>query len=116
MPQRILDAMDRPTIGHLDPAFVDLMEETKAMLRMAFKTENALTFPVSAPGSAGMEMCFVNLIEPGDKVGFLARTTYEWTLIDFALFFAGAVMSDVALPEGCLAGVMRVNLPACRRG
>lgn len=68
VPQRVLDAMARPTIGHLDPAFVDLMEQTKTMLRMAFKTENALTFPVSAPGSAGMEMCFVNLIEPGDKV------------------------------------------------
>lgn len=68
VPQRILDAMARPTIGHLDPAFVDLMEQIKAMLRMAFQTENALTFPLSAPGSAGMEMCFVNLVEPGDKV------------------------------------------------
>lgn len=68
VPQRILDAMARPTIGHLDPAFVDLMEQIKSMLRMAFQTENALTFPVSAPGSAGMEMCFVNLVEPGDKV------------------------------------------------
>lgn len=68
VPQRILDAMARPTIGHLDPAFVELMEQIKAMLRMAFQTENALTFPVSAPGSAGMEMCFVNLVEPGDKV------------------------------------------------
>jgi alanine-glyoxylate transaminase/serine-glyoxylate transaminase/serine-pyruvate transaminase len=68
VPQRVLDAMARPTIGHLDPAFVELMEQIKAMLRMAFKTENALTFPVSAPGSAGMEMCFVNLVEPGDKV------------------------------------------------
>jgi alanine-glyoxylate transaminase/serine-glyoxylate transaminase/serine-pyruvate transaminase len=68
VPQRILDAMARPTIGHLDPAFVDLMEQIKSMLRMAFQTGNALTFPVSAPGSAGMEMCFVNLVEPGDKV------------------------------------------------
>ncbi len=68
VPQRVLDAMARPTIGHLDPAFVDLMEQIKSMLRMAFQTENALTFPVSAPGSAGMEMCFVNLVEPGDKV------------------------------------------------
>lgn len=68
VPQRILDAMARPTIGHLDPAFVELMEEIKSMLRMAFQTKNALTFPVSAPGSAGMEMCFVNLVEPGDKV------------------------------------------------
>jgi alanine-glyoxylate transaminase/serine-glyoxylate transaminase/serine-pyruvate transaminase len=68
VPQRILDAMARPTIGHLDPAFVDLMEQIKSMLRMAFQTANALTFPVSAPGSAGMEMCFVNLVDPGDKV------------------------------------------------
>lgn len=68
VPQRVLDAMARPTIGHLDPAFVELMEQIKSMLRMAFQTENALTFPVSAPGSAGMEMCFVNLVEPGDKV------------------------------------------------
>jgi alanine-glyoxylate transaminase/serine-glyoxylate transaminase/serine-pyruvate transaminase len=68
VPQRVLDAMARPTIGHLDPAFVDMMEEMKVMLRYAFQTENALTMPVSAPGSAGMEMCFVNLVEPGDKV------------------------------------------------
>lgn len=68
VPQRVLDAMARPTIGHLDPAFVELMEQIKSMLRMAFQTANALTFPVSAPGSAGMEMCFVNLVEPGDKV------------------------------------------------
>jgi alanine-glyoxylate transaminase / serine-glyoxylate transaminase / serine-pyruvate transaminase len=68
VPQRILDAMARPTIGHLDPAFVDMMEEMKVLLRYAFQTENALTMPVSAPGSAGMEMCFVNLVEPGDKV------------------------------------------------
>jgi alanine-glyoxylate transaminase/serine-glyoxylate transaminase/serine-pyruvate transaminase len=65
---RILDAMARPTIGHLDPAFQDMMEQTKTLLRYAYQTENALTFPVSAPGSSGMEMCFVNLVEPGDKV------------------------------------------------
>lgn len=68
VPQRILDAMARPTIGHLDPAFVEMMDEMKVLLRYAFQTENALTMPVSAPGSAGMEMCFVNLVEPGDKV------------------------------------------------
>ncbi len=68
VPQRILDAMARPTIGHLDPAFSDMMEETKALLRYAFQTENKLTFPVSGPGSVGMETCFVNLVEPGDKV------------------------------------------------
>ncbi len=67
VPQRVLDAMARPTIGHLDPAFVGMMEELKILLRYAFQTENELTFPVSAPGSVGMETCFVNLLEPGDK-------------------------------------------------
>ncbi len=65
---RVLAALSRPVIGHLDPAFVGMMEELKVMLRYAFQTENALTFAVSAPGSAGMETCFVNLVEPGDKV------------------------------------------------
>lgn len=65
---RVLAAMARPTIGHLDPAFVGMMDEVKAMLQYAFQTRNHLTMPVSAPGSAGMETCFVNLVEPGDKV------------------------------------------------
>ena len=65
---RVLSALARPTIGHLDPCFVGMMEELKSLLRYAFRTENALTMPVSAPGSAGMETCFVNLVEPGDEV------------------------------------------------
>jgi alanine-glyoxylate transaminase / serine-glyoxylate transaminase / serine-pyruvate transaminase len=66
--RRVLDAMARPTIGHLDPRFVGMMDELKELLRFAFQTRNALTVPISAPGSAGMEAAFVNLIEPGDKV------------------------------------------------
>jgi alanine-glyoxylate transaminase/serine-glyoxylate transaminase/serine-pyruvate transaminase len=65
---RILEALSRPTIGHLDPAFIQMMDEIKQLLKYAFKTENELTMPVSAPGSAGMETVFVNLIERGDKV------------------------------------------------
>lgn len=65
---RILNALSRPTIGHLDPAFIQLMDEVKSLLQYAFQTENQLTMPVSAPGSAGMESVFVNLLEPGDKV------------------------------------------------
>lgn len=65
---RVLAAMARPTLGHLDPVFVQMMDEVKAMLQYAFQTQNDLTMPVSAPGSAGMETCFVNLVEPGDKV------------------------------------------------
>ncbi|MFT5805542.1 MAG: alanine-glyoxylate transaminase/serine-glyoxylate transaminase/serine-pyruvate transaminase [Candidatus Paceibacteria bacterium] len=65
---RVLTAMARPTIGHLDPEFIRLMDEIKGMLQYAFQTKNELTIPISAPGSAGMETCFINLIEPGDKV------------------------------------------------
>ncbi len=65
---RVLAAMSRPTIGHLDPMFVAMMDEMKELLKYAFQTQNELTMPVSAPGSAGMETCFVNLVEPGDKV------------------------------------------------
>ena len=65
---RVLAALSRPTIGHLDPKFVEMMDEVKVMLQYAFQTRNELTMPVSAPGSAGMETCFVNLMEPGDKV------------------------------------------------
>ena len=66
---RVLAAMARPTIGHLDPEFVRMMDEAeRRLLQNAFRTKNALTIPISAPGSAGMETCFVNLVEPGDKV------------------------------------------------
>lgn len=65
---RILEAMSRPTIGHLDPEFIRMMDEMKALLQYAFQTKNKMTMPVSAPGSAGMECCFVNLVEPGDQV------------------------------------------------
>ena len=65
---RILEAMSRPTIGHLDPAFIGMMDEVKGLLQYAYQTKNELTLPVSAPGSAGMETCFVNLVEPGEKV------------------------------------------------
>jgi alanine-glyoxylate transaminase/serine-glyoxylate transaminase/serine-pyruvate transaminase len=65
---RVLEALSRPTIGHLDPAFIRMMDELKELMQYAFQTDNALTMPVSAPGSAGMETCFANLVEPGDKV------------------------------------------------
>lgn len=65
---RVLSAMARPTLGHLDPVFTEMMEELKSLLRYVFQTKNLLTFPVSGPGSIGMEMCFVNMVAPGDKV------------------------------------------------
>ncbi len=65
---RVLQAMSSPCIGHLDPYFLAVMNECQELLRYAFNTQNALTIPVSGTGSAGMETCFVNLVEPGDEV------------------------------------------------
>lgn len=65
---RVLQAMSRPTIGHLDPGFIGLMDEIKELLKYAFQTRNEVTFAVSGPGSVGMETCLVNLIEPGSEV------------------------------------------------
>src|SRR5436190_10815798 len=68
VPLRILRAMSAPTLGHLDPQYLAIMDETCEMLRQVFRTKNALTFPVSGTGMAGMECTAVNLIEPGDEV------------------------------------------------
>ncbi len=64
----VLAAMARPTIGHLDPAFVEFMDGLNERLKYAFQTKNTVTLPISAPGSAGMECCLVNLLEAGDKI------------------------------------------------
>lgn len=91
----VLAAMSQPLVGHLDPRFVSLMEEVKMMLRAVFQTRNAMTFPVSGTGSAGMEFCFVNLIEPGDEVVIGVNGVF------------GTRMCDVA--ERCGAKVVRVE-------
>src|SRR5262245_55426178 len=61
-------ALARPTLGHLDPAFIAIMDDTKTLLQQLMRTANAVTFPVSGTGSAGMEAAFVNLVEAGDRV------------------------------------------------
>lgn len=68
VPDRVREAMARPTLGHLDPEFITMMDAVRELLQYAFQTDNRLTLPVSAPGSAGMECCFANLVEPGDQV------------------------------------------------
>src|SRR3981081_2474434 len=65
---RVLTTMSQPAIGYLDPVFVEMMEELKGLLRYVYQTKYSLTFPISGPGSVGMEYCFVNLVRPGDKV------------------------------------------------
>jgi len=91
----VLHAMSQPLVGHLDPAFIQLMEEIKGMLRDVFQTSNEITFPVSGTGSAGMEFCFANLIEPGDQVVIGVNGVF------------GGRMADVA--ERCGARVTKVE-------
>src|SRR5437016_4120139 len=80
----VLQAMAKPLVGHLDPQFINLMEETKTMLRAVFQTQNEMTFPVSGTGSAGMEFCFVNLVEPGDEVIIGVNGVFGTRMIDVA--------------------------------
>jgi alanine-glyoxylate transaminase/serine-glyoxylate transaminase/serine-pyruvate transaminase len=93
----VLKAMSQPLVGHLDPVFVKMMEEIKGMLRAVFLTKNEMTFPVSGTGSAGMEFCLVNLIEPGDEVVIGVNGVF------------GNRMVDVA--ERCGATVVKVEAP-----
>src|ERR1041384_4095359 len=93
----VLQAMSQPLVGHLDPVFVKMIEEIKAMLRAVFQTKNEMTFPVSGTGSAGMEFCFVNLVEPGDEVIIGSNGVFGTRMIDVA--------------ERCGAKVIKVEAP-----
>ncbi|MEQ9593500.1 MAG: alanine--glyoxylate aminotransferase family protein [Cyclobacteriaceae bacterium] len=92
---RVLQAMATPLIGHLDPEFVQIMDEIKQMAQETFQTKNNLTFVVSAPGSAGMETCLVNLLEPGDEALICIHGVF------------GGRMADIA--ERCGAKVTKVE-------
>ncbi len=94
---RVLAAMARPTIGHLDPQFLAILNDVRELLQQLFRTANELTLAVSGTGSAGMEACVVNLVEPGDRV-----------LIGINGVF-GARMTDVAQRAG--AEVVKLTVP-----
>jgi alanine-glyoxylate transaminase / serine-glyoxylate transaminase / serine-pyruvate transaminase len=81
---RVLTAMTTPLLGHLDPQFLQIMNETQELLRLAYRTTNRLTFPVSATGMAGMETCVVNLIERGDKMVVCSKGYFGSRMIDVA--------------------------------
>ena len=95
----VLQAMSLPLVGHLDPVFVRMMEEIKAMLRQVFLTQNEMTFPVSGTGSAGMEFCFVNLIEPGDEVLIGVNGVFGGRMAD-VVARCGAKVHKVEAPWG----------------
>jgi alanine-glyoxylate transaminase/serine-glyoxylate transaminase/serine-pyruvate transaminase len=93
---RVLSAMTTPLLGHLDPQFLEIMNETQAMLREVYQTTNPLTFPVSATGTAGMETCLVNLIEPGDKAVIFTAGYFGNRMVDIA----GRCGAQVTVKEG----------------
>lgn len=90
--QRVLDAMARPTVGHLDPSFTEMLEDLKRLIRYAFQTDNELTFALSAPGMIGMETCFVNLVEPGDKVVVCSNGVFGRRMIENVLRCRGELV------------------------
>ena len=94
---RVLRALSMPLIGHLDPAFIALMEETKHLLRATFRTANALTLPISATASAGMEACLVNLLEPGETAIICVNGVFGTRMVDIA--------------ERCGASIVLVEAP-----
>lgn len=95
----VLKAMATPLIGHLDPQFVTVMDEVKAMVQKTMLTKNKLTFVVSAPGSAGMETCLVNLLEPGDTCIICANGVFGGRMVQIAERI-GASVTQVNVPWG----------------
>lgn len=99
VPPSVLAAMGQPTVGHLDPVFLRLMDDVRDKLRSVFCTKNELTLAVSGTGSAGMETCFVNLIEPGDKVLVAINGVFGMRMKDVAER-CGAVVRTIEAPWG----------------
>jgi alanine-glyoxylate transaminase/serine-glyoxylate transaminase/serine-pyruvate transaminase len=96
---RVLRAMSHPLVGHLDPAFVELMNEVQDMLRQVFQTKNRLTIPIPGTGSAGMEAMLCNLIEPGDKILIGINGYFGMRMADMAGRYGGEV-HEIKRPWG----------------
>jgi alanine-glyoxylate transaminase/serine-glyoxylate transaminase/serine-pyruvate transaminase len=96
---RVLTAMGTPLLGHLDPQFLEIMNETQEMLRQVFQTTNRLTLPVSGTGGAGMETCVVNLVEPGTRMLVCVKGFFGQRLVDVAQR-AGAEVIVLERPWG----------------
>jgi alanine-glyoxylate transaminase/serine-glyoxylate transaminase/serine-pyruvate transaminase len=99
VPPRVLKALAMPLLGHLDPAFAAIMDETQALLRYAFQTENKLTVAISGTGTAGMETAIVNLIEPGDRMLVCVCGVFGARMKEIAER-AGAVVTAIERPYG----------------
>ncbi|MEI7435697.1 MAG: alanine--glyoxylate aminotransferase family protein [bacterium] len=92
IPARVLQALSAPCIGHLDPYFLSIMDETQRLLRWLFQTRNALTIPMSGTGSAGMEAVFVNLVEPGDEVVVCVNGVFGMRMADVTERLGGKLL------------------------
>ena len=99
IPASVLAAMAAPTVGHLDPYFLRIMDEVQTMLRQVFQTENQMTMAISGTGSAGMECCVVNLIEPGDRMIVCQNGVFGGRMAD-AAERAGADLLKLERPFG----------------
>jgi alanine-glyoxylate transaminase/serine-glyoxylate transaminase/serine-pyruvate transaminase len=99
VPARVLQALAAPTLGHLDPEYLKLMDETRQMLRVVFETENEMTLAVSGTGSAGMEAAVVNLIEPGDAAIVCVNGVFGTRMKD-VMERAGARVHAIEVPWG----------------
>jgi alanine-glyoxylate transaminase/serine-glyoxylate transaminase/serine-pyruvate transaminase len=99
---RVLAAMAQPLLGHLDPAFLALMDETQSRLRRVFATENALTIPLSTTGSGGMEACLANLLEPGDAIVVGVAGVFGERMCDVAQRIGASVTRVDAEPGSVL--------------
>src|SRR5437868_8400732 len=87
----VYKALARPTLGHLDPAFIAVMDETKTLMQQVMRTKNHVTFPISGTGSAGMEAAFANLVEPGDRVLVLVNGFFGQRMTDVAARLGGTI-------------------------
>lgn len=105
---RVLRALSQRTVGHLDPSFIQLMDEIKSLLQYVFQTRNALTIPVSAPGSSGMETCFMNLLEPGEEVLVCINGVFGMRMAEVATR-TGAVVTALNFEWGEAVDPHRVN-------
>jgi len=110
----VLNALAKPTIGHLDPYFIKIMDGIKARLQHLLKTDNRLTIPVSGTGSAGMESAFVNMVEPGNEVLIISNGVFGMRMQDVAARL-GAVVDTLEFPWGTPVSVKAVQAKLAAR-
>ena len=112
---RVLRAMAAPVIGHLDPEFIAIMDELQAMLRRLLNPTHELTFPISATGSAGMEACLVNLLEPGDEAVVCVSGVFGTRMCDIVeRCGAKAVRVDAAWGQPVDPAHVKAALTTCK--